>query len=414
MPRYPSPALSSIYNKTQNSEQGRRILDMGEMRPGTFSFFSSLRCKVHFENLRDLIQTYQQTTGVSFQEMLDGYLTEHPVDTQFDVVLFWDLINYLSIDDVVYLFNKVQPYCKPNTLIYSITYIGRTIPALPAKIQITDTGDIDIQYHKEKSPKRDAYTISAMLKRLPQFMMETNLFTSSSVSSGLSESVMRFVPHMNNADKSLAKTSVEYRQQGVQSFSKTLSRKNGTKLHVSPGLKSIFQQTRSRKHSKILDIGNSTSENNNALLNFAQRIFPENISALVKWGEKASLALPKQALVYGESVKFDAVLTWDLFNFLDYEDVQLIGDRLAECCSSGTLLYILAYSRSVKPAKPQRFFLQPNGDVEVLPEKDMSSDAFGLNTVKLLRAFKNTTVKHNFIMKEGMHKGFSEYVLEYQ
>ncbi len=411
---FPSQGLSSILNKIESSRTNNNILDMGEMRPGTFNYFSKLSCKIHFENLRELFFEIKEKPGEEFKARIDTYLLEYKTDTKFDVIFLWDLINFLTIDEIVYLFRKLQPYCKSNTLIHSLSYIGKTIPESPSKFQISSCGEIEIQNVGKIVSKKSAITTLSILKNLNNFIMETNLFNSNSVSSGISENIMKYVPHYDNKDKTLEKKNYAFKQTGVESFQRKTSNRQKGVFHYSPALEVILGELRQLKKSIILDLGRDISENNDHLLNYSSKVFHENLDRLINWKEvDPKIKLSRQTLAYEAGVKFDAILVWDLFNYLSIDDVKKIGDRLSAVCKSGTKVYVLAYSSTNKSSRPQSFYIRSSTEVEVCSANSNVENKSKLNSVKLLRSLANTKIKNSFLMQQKMQKGYCEYILEY-
>ena len=411
---FPSQGLSSILQKIQSSRSRNTILDMGEMRPGTFNYFSKLSCKIHFENLRALFLEIQAKPEITFKQQLDTYLIEYELNTKFDVIFLWDLTNFLSIEEIVYLFKKLQPYCKSNTLIHSLSYIGKLAPDSPSKFQVGANGEIQVENMGKMIPKKSNITTLSILKNLDSFMMETNLFNSNSVSSGISENILKYVPHYNIKDKTLDKKNYAFKQNGVESFYRKTTEKLNGQHHFTPAIESIINSIKQPARIKLLDLGKDISENNDFLLNFSSQVFNENLSRFVDCNHQAvKFKMSKQTLVYDKNIYFDAIFTWDLFNYLEFDDLKSIGDRLAEVCKVGTKIYVLAYSSAQRPSRPQSFYIKSASDLEFHASEHLVENREKINSVRLLRAFKNAKIKKTYLMQQNMQKGFCEYVLEY-
>ena len=60
-------------------------------------------------------------------------------------------------------------------------------------------------------------------------------------------------------------------------------------------------------------------------------------------------------LTYDPNSRFDVILTWDLFNYLDDALLNEVGRRLTQYCHAGTILSVMCYSGSSIPTLPQPF-----------------------------------------------------------
>ena len=409
---YPSSGLSSIYSKVDSSKNNS-VLDLGEMRAGTFNYLSRLSCKIHFENLRSFIHELASQPSELFSQSLDSFLTAHPNNTQFDVILLWDLPDFLSIDNLVYLFEKLTPYCKPNTLVYMITYNGKQKPVTPARFQINDSGAVEVEIADADKTERPSHTILTLLKRLPNFSVETNLFNHNSIELGMSENILKYVPHLDNKDKLLEKTHYSFIQQGIkgQDTAKPVSEMIP---HESPALKDVVRTLKLNKGKKVLELGRGNAKNTNRLLSVASHVYPDNIMSLMNYhASPPRLKFSKTTLLYEDHTLFDVVLAWDIFNYMDIEDLKIVGERLAKNCRKGALIYLIINSNKKRSSTPQDFLIQKNASLLVSKPTRIVSVEEQLSSVKLLKCFKNTRVKSSYILQKGMQKGYCEYLLEY-
>jgi hypothetical protein len=62
-----------------------------------------------------------------------------------------------------------------------------------------------------------------------------------------------------------------------------------------------------------------------------------------------------ELLTFPEDTRFDAVLAWDLLNYLDRREVAALADQLNRYCRPGALLFALISILKQAPAQPMRF-----------------------------------------------------------
>lgn len=406
-----SPGLSAIFNEIKHSDRNH-ILDLGEMRANTFQFFSAQSCKFHFENLREFLIQQNDESRKHFQTALNDYLTTFSESHQFDVILLWDLINYLSIDQLAILLEKIKPHCKENTLVYSLTYIAKKIPDTPSRFQINTHDSIDIEIIENATREKSLITSSMIVKRLPEFMLETNLFNTTTIESGIVENLLRFTPNLKHQEKNLIKNQYSYEKKTYQSETQSKATQSLTH-HASPGLIYFIKYLQKHKRTKVLNLGKDIIENNNLLTKHIGQITAEDLSCRYsEYGFK----LGPHTLKFSDNKKFDGILLWDFLNQLDKSTVQEIYYRLIDICQPGTLIYIINFSKQTQKPLPGHYYIQNNGHLkfQAKPSKSDQDEntTTPLSTANLLKVFNNMRIKKSFVLLPGMARGVHEIVLE--
>ena len=152
-----SPGLTTIYNEIKSSQRNR-VLDLGPAMAGTFEFLSDLSCKIHFENLSNLLPADEalakKISSKKLQEMLSEYLSTYLKDNQFDIIFTWDYFNYFDQQTLQVLMTCLIKHCRPDTLIHSIRYMNSSIPEQPRGFEIADQYYVKITQQGELQPKR--------------------------------------------------------------------------------------------------------------------------------------------------------------------------------------------------------------------------------------------------------------------
>lgn len=57
-------------------------------------------------------------------------------------------------------------------------------------------------------------------------------------------------------------------------------------------------------------------------------------------------------LSYGDTARFDLVLGWDLFSYMERKAIELLMARISRSCRAGTLLYLIASTDAMIPSVP--------------------------------------------------------------
>ncbi len=114
-------------------------------------------------------------------------------------------------------------------------------------------------------------------------------------------------------------------------------------LHRSPGWKALLQSLPADRKLDVLDLGAAVPENIAFLSSRRVRLEIEDLYS----------ASPP-SLAPGEP-RFDAVLAWDLFDYLDRPTAAALAARLAAECRPGASLFALVCYRQEIPPRPVRF-----------------------------------------------------------
>lgn len=70
------------------------------------------------------------------------------------------------------------------------------------------------------------------------------------------------------------------------------------------------------------------------------------------------------ALGYEDAARFDLVLGWDLFSYMDRAAIEILMSRIARSCGAGTLLFITAATGTMIPSRPARITINQRGRLD--------------------------------------------------
>lgn len=150
-----SLGLEALLQQMQ-PDQRYTILDLGSAFGVNVEFFSQFPCKIYIEELyRSLASSpafYSELADSSEKleedpsekqledssEKLFEKLLPYPMDTRFDVILTWDVFNYLAREQLVGLVRHLSRFCRPGTFLFSLISILPEIPDQPTSFKILD------------------------------------------------------------------------------------------------------------------------------------------------------------------------------------------------------------------------------------------------------------------------------------
>ncbi len=160
------------------------ILDMGPASSVNIDFFSDLNCRLYIEDYYRTRQGVYQQAGAGVVQSLQQY----PRDTVFDVILFWDLMDYLGRDELKELISHLEIFCEPGTLLFALSSSLSQVPVTPASFSIS--GERNVSYHNSAKDVRPSpgYNQNDYKRLLPGFKLHRTFL----MSSGMEEHLFIF------------------------------------------------------------------------------------------------------------------------------------------------------------------------------------------------------------------------------
>lgn len=170
-----SLALAALYQRLRHDRK-YHILDLGPALGANVEFFSQFRCKLYIEDYyQSLAAARTAEEETPSPEQLYQKLLPYAEDIRFDVILCWDLFNYLPRQELQILLKHLARYCQRGTLLFSLVATHRQIPAQPTLFKIMD--DENLIYEMDSSDLRPSIEHKPRdLKLLMQGFQTANTF----------------------------------------------------------------------------------------------------------------------------------------------------------------------------------------------------------------------------------------------
>ncbi len=117
------------------TDRKHSVLDLGPASGGNVTFFSNYSCRLY---IADLYHTLQQRSGrppeqsVPFDRELAATLPEG----SFDILLCWDLLNYLTSEQMEVLGTHLKARSRPGSRLFALVAPHGRIPNLPQRFEI--------------------------------------------------------------------------------------------------------------------------------------------------------------------------------------------------------------------------------------------------------------------------------------
>ncbi len=161
-----SLALAALLDEIR----GRKVtvLDLGSAVGSNVDYLSQFGCKLYIEDLYSALSTRVSSgeDDLIGPEFFAEFLPV-PEDTRFDVVLAWDLFNYLRRKELASFGEQLNRYTEPGSMIFALISYHKQIPAQPYRFKIQDEQHLiyDRRTAAERpSPRFVPYEVTGLLK----------------------------------------------------------------------------------------------------------------------------------------------------------------------------------------------------------------------------------------------------------
>lgn len=133
-----APLFRGLLQRMEDDAR-RVVLDLGPARAATVATFGRFRCRLEITDLGDAIETLNTAEGPDELHAALSALLPPRRPEKTDVVLCWDLLNYLEPPALKALMGEVQGRLRPGSLVHAlIAYSTPRMPALPQHITPCD------------------------------------------------------------------------------------------------------------------------------------------------------------------------------------------------------------------------------------------------------------------------------------
>jgi hypothetical protein len=147
-----SLALPAIFSALSRGHK-LNVLDLGPAIGGNVERLSEFGCKLFIEDLYASKSAATTEGGLLGAQFFAQFLAP-PEGTQFDLVLAWDLFNYLDRKELAHLAGQLRRFCRPGSLVFALISIHKTIPAQPIRFRFLDQDQDQLIYDRQTTVER--------------------------------------------------------------------------------------------------------------------------------------------------------------------------------------------------------------------------------------------------------------------
>lgn len=188
--RLNSPLLFGVL-KAWDPEAHINILDLTPAYPVLLDYFSNYHCRMHLPGCRDellslLVQDDQdrEILPKKFNQLLPLHNTS---STSLNLILLWDLPNYLDKVLLSALVDYLKPYLDKHCVLHTYIHTRQRMPAQPANFRLTLEHNILVETSADWNTSSPMYYQELLHKVLSPFHVDRGML----LANGLQEYVMR-------------------------------------------------------------------------------------------------------------------------------------------------------------------------------------------------------------------------------
>ncbi|MFV8781279.1 hypothetical protein ACNKU7_02545 [Microbulbifer sp. SA54] len=391
---------------TEMVKSGDRILDLGPLSSGTTQAFLQLNCQCHIEDLIEYLAENQSAEDPL--AALEDHLLPKPAGLKFDVILCWDILNFLELDVIRHLVRLLQPHLKQGTILHTMRYTGRNQPRKPRRFRLLDNFCYEYIDDPEYPtvPSKGHSTVT-LLKCMDRF----SLFNSLMKREGMDQNVTE---HFLEYDSVTSRNQV--RSGGASDVSAYFRSVRDDERIEMPGVeKALATISESSGAPTMLECGRKNGRNIDALKKKVAALYVEDLHASLAWqkklhGEETGFSTSIFSLDPG--TRLDGVFLWDLLNYYSGAQIQQLGELLGQRMTPGATLHFVMYKSAQIPERPSTFEVLDDNRVAVTGISAGKRLRTLNSTADLMRLLPGYRLYGHHIGKLPTGEAFQEFVLQ--
>jgi hypothetical protein len=115
------------------------VLDLGPALGVNVEFWGRYHCKLHIQNFYPGYTEKCAAAAATPKDIILSEFLSFGEEVRFDVILAWDLLNYLSTEELEALIRLLERWSRPGTMIFALISSLAQIPAVPILFRILDS-----------------------------------------------------------------------------------------------------------------------------------------------------------------------------------------------------------------------------------------------------------------------------------
>jgi hypothetical protein len=165
-----SLALPFVFEQLRR-RPGQGVLDLGPAAGSNLETLAALGCRLHVTDLYRGLTEANAAHGAndgSFAQVCDDLLPAAG-GQPYEVILAWDVLDYLGRPELAALMQRLIPLCRSGTELYCMVSIRRQIPARPLAYRILAPDRLAAVGAQEANRPGPRYHQPDLLRAMPGF-----------------------------------------------------------------------------------------------------------------------------------------------------------------------------------------------------------------------------------------------------
>lgn len=185
---FKSPLLFGVLQE-MDPEIRHDILDLAPANADTLNYFSQYRCRLLLPGCRDqLLQLGEDAEAAPEPRLFDEYLSwPKNKSVPLDLVLLWDLPNYLDKQTLRGITDYLEPYVTPATVMHIYIHTRQIMPLSPGDYRLGDDQLVHVETASPLSATSPMYHQALLNKLLAPFRIDRGML----LANGLQEYILR-------------------------------------------------------------------------------------------------------------------------------------------------------------------------------------------------------------------------------
>ena len=163
-----SLGLHALFQRLQDDVR-YEILELGSVRQGNIEFWIQFSNFIHVADLRSILPLPPLPPPPKDEPPERDWhqLLRLPEERRFDIILAWDLPNYLDLSDLSSLIAYLSRFCRPGTILFMLIFDNQKMREDIAAYRIVDESHLGYEIGGAKMrecPRHHAHTLTQMMR----------------------------------------------------------------------------------------------------------------------------------------------------------------------------------------------------------------------------------------------------------
>lgn len=171
-----SRLLASLFEHV-GEDQPLSVLNIGPALPETVSFLSGFRCKLHVADLYSelpLRVATEDEEDAGLARRLEEALAL-PADVRFDMVFFWDVLNFMSREAIAVLMDSLHPHLHPGSRAHCFAVHNSSTPVADNFHGIFDAAHLSVRRRQQPPPDYQPHPQGELVTLLKFFEVDRSV-----------------------------------------------------------------------------------------------------------------------------------------------------------------------------------------------------------------------------------------------